>query len=486
MFAQTRDYEQCLKHSVILKENNKLIEKTEQMLVSTLYKLGLIDEALMVIDASNCRVPEAGRMRWKGILLTKLERHDEAEKFAKKAVELDPDSALTRSNLAIIQWDQDKTEEAIENSMLAMEMNAKKSKSIDVMSNMASIYMDIGEYKKSEEIAKKIIEIEPDNPNANFLRSIILMRNKDYLNGWTFYSKRERVQWKYLSNLAEYKGEKEGRLLIVAEQGLGDEITFASIIKELKKTSLVITLQCDERLAVLFKRSFGESIEIRNRGQEMNVDSQDYWIYAGDLMQYFRKRIEDFQNSSMGYLEVDRERTDGIRRYLENEAKGNRIIGISWKSKTKRHLNRRNSYRLIELIGTFKNMPITYVNLQYGDVKEEIEECRKKGFDIIEYTAVDNMNDIDGLASLCKACDEVVTMPNVTVGLTGAIGVKTHLIVPYGGPRWRWGDEGKVGHVFDSVYVYRQQSVKENKEIQLAKIKKVLYTKIKEGPSHGN
>ena len=76
--------------------------------------------------------------------------------------------------------------------MLAMEMNAKKSKSIDVMSNMASIYMDIGEYKKSEEIAKKIIEIEPDNPNANFLRSIILMRNKDYLNGWTFYSKRER------------------------------------------------------------------------------------------------------------------------------------------------------------------------------------------------------------------------------------------------------------------------------------------------------
>ena len=188
----------------------------------------------------------------------------------------------------------------------------------------------------------------------------------------------------------------------------------------------------------------------------------------------------------MGYLEVDRERTDGIRRYLENEAKGNRIIGISWKSKTKRHLNRRNSYRLIELISTFKNMPITYVNLQYGDVKEEIEECRKKGFDIIEYTAVDNMNDIDGLASLCKACDEVVTMPNVTVGLTGAIGVKTHLIVPYGGPRWRWGDEGKVGHVFDSVYVYRQQSVKENKEIQLAKIKKVLYTKIKEGPSHGN
>ena len=53
-------------------------------------------------------------------------------------------------------------------------------------------------------------------------------------------------------------------------------------------------------LQCYLKDHLGNRSKSENRGQEMNVDSQDYWIYVGDLMQYFRKRIEDFQKFKHG------------------------------------------------------------------------------------------------------------------------------------------------------------------------------------------
>ena len=117
--------------------------------------------------------------------------------------------------------------------------------------------MDIGEYEECEKLADEIIKKDPCNGNANFLKAIILMRRNDYVEGWKHYMYREKVGHKYVGGLPEYKGQKKGRLLVVAEQGIGDEITFASIMNELAKNELDITMQCDERLETLFRNHLG-------------------------------------------------------------------------------------------------------------------------------------------------------------------------------------------------------------------------------------
>jgi len=50
---------------------------------------------------------------------------------------------------------------------------------------------------------------------------------------------------------------------------------------------------------------------------------------------------------------------------------------------------------------------------------------------------VDNREDLDGLAALIEACDEVVSIGNATAHLAGALGKRTTVLLPEA-PSWRW------------------------------------------------
>ena len=93
--------------------------------------------------------------------------------------------------------------------------------------------------------------------------------------------------------------------------------------------------------------------------------------------------------------------------------------------------------------------------LQYGDVSNEIKAVKKDfGIDIIQFDDVDNKNDIDGLASLISACDQIVSTTNITVHLAGALGEKVTALLPFS-PRWIWGD-GSESFWYESVTPLKQ------------------------------
>ena len=73
------------------------------------------------------------------------------------------------------------------------------------------------------------------------------------------------------------------------------------------------------------------------------------------------------------------------------------------------------------------------------------------------YFSVDNKNDIDGLASLISACDEVVSTTNVTVHLAGALGADVSVLLPFV-PRWIWGKPNSPSTWYRSVKPYRQSA----------------------------
>ena len=81
-----------------------------------------------------------------------------------------------------------------------------------------------------------------------------------------------------------------------------------------------------------------------------------------------------------------------------------------------------------------------FIDLQYGDTRVEREAVQQDlGVAVERLPDIDNMNDIDGLASLIAACDIVVTVSNTTAHLAGALGKETYLLVPTGrGRMWCW------------------------------------------------
>ena len=81
-----------------------------------------------------------------------------------------------------------------------------------------------------------------------------------------------------------------------------------------------------------------------------------------------------------------------------------------------------------------------FVSLQYGSTADEIKFVEKNiGIKIHTIDGLDIFNDIDGLVSLISLCDLVVTTSNITAHLTGAIGKKGMVLMPFSkGKIWYW------------------------------------------------
>jgi ADP-heptose:LPS heptosyltransferase len=115
------------------------------------------------------------------------------------------------------------------------------------------------------------------------------------------------------------------------------------------------------------------------------------------------------------------------------------MCGLSWKS-TNKDIGLSKSLNLIELAPLLLIENLEFVSLQYGSTKDEIEFIEKSiGKKIHMVDGLDLYNDIDGLVALIDRCDFVVTTSNVTAHLTGSIGKKGIVLLPFSkGKIWYW------------------------------------------------
>jgi ADP-heptose:LPS heptosyltransferase len=115
------------------------------------------------------------------------------------------------------------------------------------------------------------------------------------------------------------------------------------------------------------------------------------------------------------------------------------ICGISWKS-ANQTIGSSKSLDLVDLSPLLLIEGVEFVSLQYGSTKEEINFVEKKiGKKIHTVEELDIYNDIDGLVSLISDCDLIVTTSNITAHLTGSIGKKGIVLLPFSkGKIWYW------------------------------------------------
>ncbi len=119
----------------------------------------------------------------------------------------------------------------------------------------------------------------------------------------------------------------------------------------------------------------------------------------------------------------------------------------------------KKNLNLIDLTKIFKNLDVTLLNLQYGDVDKEIEEFRKEtGIEVLQCSSVDNREDLDGLAALIEVCNLVVSTSNVTIHLAGALAKETWVMLPYVANFW-WLLDRTDSIWYPSLKLYRQKKL---------------------------
>ncbi|MDC0458539.1 tetratricopeptide repeat protein [Alphaproteobacteria bacterium] len=393
-----------------------------------------------------------------GVALAAQSKLEEAIEAYNKALAIKPDYAEAYSNIGLALADQGKLKEAIEayNKALAI-----KPDYAEVYSNIGLALAGQGELKEAIEACSKSLSLEPDYAQAHVNMSYALLAAKDFNQGfkhheWRWKTK-ERVDYFLKSTKPMWNGEKNQRVLVWGEQGIGDEIMFSSVILDLYAASLQILVKCDKRLIPLFERSFPPDIIYFSKSQPVPEDKYDFHIPTGSLPLTFRKSSECFRESASGFLKCDMAKAESIKTLLTHKH-GGKIVGISWKTKSVLKNSSNRNVKLAELATALDRSNTQLLCLQYGDVFDEIESVKRDfGINVTQFSDVDNMSDIDGLASLIMACDQIVSTTNATVHLAGALGTKVTALLPFS-PRWIWG-AGSDSFWYDSVTPLKQKSL---------------------------
>ena len=304
--------------------------------------------------------------------------------------------------------------------------------------NLATILHQYGDHKKAREILEKLAESEGFNDDLeNNLANIYLILGFFEI-GWKKYETRWKVSplnravWPIKGRIL-WEGQKDKKVLLWKEQGIGDDILFMGLVSEAAKVASSTIVYTDPRLVSLCQRGM-PGITFKPYKGKIENEEFDYHLPMGSLPLLYRRSESDFKNTVRGYLKADKKRVENLRKEMGIGDK--KVIGISWKSIKSLHTLKK-SLELTKFGRIFEDLDITLVNLQYGDVDKEIKEfTRATGIEILQCQSVDNREDLDGLAALIEACDLIVSTSNVTIHLAGALGKETWVLLPYVANFW--------------------------------------------------
>jgi len=362
-----------------------------------------------------------------------------AETAYRRAVELDPTSSAALSNLGSHLKKIRKFSEAEATHLKAIEIEAKNPK---LFNNIATLYEEQGRFGEARKAFNDALEIDPSYADAEYNLSTINLREGLFEIGW----QQRQARWlrsdneePYLrTDRPEWDGCKTGHLFVWAEQGVGDEIMFASCFPDLLERCEKLTVSVGTRLLPILKRSLPSEINVIERVPFAPYIGFDVHAPALTAIGHVRTQIDDFSNGAKPWLIADENKVDILRSLLQEHANNRKIVGLSWHTKSQLYGEKR-SIPLLDLVRPLSG-DLFLVNLQYGDRTEELSQLPiELNRGIATVANVDNWNDIDSYVSLIKACDAVVSIDNSTVHFAGALGKECHVLLPKVA-EWRWGE----------------------------------------------
>lgn len=315
-----------------------------------------------------------------------------------------------------------------------------KPKSAEALGNLADLLSDRGKFDEARALYEQAIKIAPNNAQLRFNRALLLLSQGDVELGWQEYESRLRILSRLIERnhgLKRWSGKpRNGKgLLVCSEQGIGDQILFASCIPSALQDGPV-TLECEPRLVSLFERSFPTAAvhahDLRRVGTRnvmeytwlKALERPDAFIELASLPGVYRSTRDSYP-SPHAYLRADPDETTLWRSWLSTLGGGPKI-GLCWRS-GKTSGQRSLQYAALEQWAAFaRGSDATLICVQYDVQPEELAAFENRaGRKIHNPPALDQRNDIDGIAGLLSALDAVVSAPTAVAALAGALGIPT-------------------------------------------------------------
>lgn len=379
-----------------------------------------------------------------GNLLGSLGKHSDLLRCALNGLDKWPKSPELHCNVGVALMGLGHHKEARTSFETALLLD---DSSVDALFNIAAIEA----FEFNNEKAIVIYEALLENNSilnqsrlvqSKFALSFLYLRTGKINEGWEYYDYGfdNLIPMSIKRNpnrtfaVPKWKGEDIGTktLLIWREQGVGDEIVFASVLPDIVKTVKNIILECEHRLIDVYQRSFPT---IQVRAADFDPSNQNFQIYSdfdlhtpiGSLNKIFRNDLSKFPTSSEKYFISCPIKNELFKQRIGNT--GNKLkIGITWRSGLLNPLRNLEYTNILDWKHIFEIPNTEFYNIQYSDCEQELQMAEKTfNIKIHRWDDIDLKNDLDHVLSLIENLDLVIGPTTTAIAMAAALG-KTTLI----------------------------------------------------------
>jgi tetratricopeptide (TPR) repeat protein len=398
-----------------------------------------------------------------GTARLKLGRIEEARASVERALALDPLLHAAHLNLGNVRLEQKQLEPALASFREALRLRPGAA---ITLCNIGYVLERLSDLEGAERCYRQALESDPDWIQAHVNLSGLLLARESFAEGW------REMEWRL--RLPESQavhqrfaiprwdgGSLAGRsLLVYGEQGLGDEIMYASCVAEVAARAKHVVLDCDLRLEGLFRRSFpGVTVHGGTQAEAADWVRQLDWVDAkvpsSSLPLHLRRSAADFPQHR-GYLHADPAKVERWRARLAALGPGPKL-GLSWRGGLQKTGRVWRSLDLEQMVPALRAEGLHLVNLQYGECREELEELeRRHGLRVHHWPEA--IDDYDETAALVCALDLTLSVCTALVHLAGALGRPVWVMAPLR-PDARYGLRGERMRWYPSVRMFRQSAL---------------------------
>lgn len=363
-----------------------------------------------------------------GTIEAKAERFGVAYNVFRRVVDLRPNRAEAWNNVGMALEGLHFNERAREAFLEAWKRDKKNP---NYSANVALTHMEQREYAKALEWAEKAFQIDPEHAGAKTTYGMCNLALGNWGEGWPAmaYSLGGKFRKEVVyGDEVRWDGSEGQAVVFYGEQGIGDEVMYASCVPDALERCKEVILECDPRLQGLFQRSFPDAKVYGTRRQNEVEWPSHHQIDArcpvGQLPEFFRKSPRDCPG--VAYLTADPERRVQWRALFDSWGKKPKI-GLAWSGGSRHNNPEARAIGLEGLRPLIEAVDADWISLQYKDPTEEIAAS---GLPVRHYPRATLTSDYDDTAGLVAELDLVIGPHTSVHHLAGALGVPSLILVP--------------------------------------------------------
>ena len=418
---------------------------------NALQSLGRLDEAIESYGrALTLRPGHIEALHNQSNALLKLNEIGRALEGYDRVLELRPDYAEALNNRGSALLEVNRLEEALENYDSALKIRPDYP---EALNNRGNALVKLNRLEGALDNFNRALNLQPNYVDALNNRGHLLLLMGKFSEGWKSYEWRRKKSDTWTERDfpgPEWQGDTSPgtRLLLYAEQGLGDTIQFARFARMLAKRGLVVSLEVQRPLKGLLDGL--ENVTIFRRGE----NSPPYKAHCPLMSVPFvlQMGLDDIRAEAPPYLAA---RQDLVERWRTRLPTDGLRVGVAWQGDPRRKADLGRSIPARAFAPLARMEGVTLISLQKNDGVDQLRDL-PADMRIVSFDDLDRGPDafLD-TAAIMMNLDLVITSDTSIAHLAGALGRPVWVALKHV-PDWRWMLERSDSPWYPSMRLFRQ------------------------------